>query len=382
MKVLSFALLSIALVSCQKKEEAKQEPPAEKTTEKKSDAVEEKAPKEPKKAKPTKDDARDIKGVGVVPAWQHQKPSKAKCGGDKSKDAKLKAIAKGEDDGIADGSADVAALAKDLAADCMATRSHLADALNGGGFQHYKKKAYEKANRFWRAALVVSPAHTLARFNLACGLALDGKDEDALWMIEQLARAAKDGDASAINSLEKAKSDDDLKSIRSSPRFVTALESLPESGLIGPRKEPETSAAAVKLLPAEFHKVKDDKGLTESGVMIYKPALVSVWTWKPAADTELIVGTLISDPANLGQPMGDMNLNYGGLVVLRRNAGKLELVHARKTGESPPSVAAGSGNTVSYSFEPPCGSLRGSLSWKGKLVVKEMDCDELYQGDD
>ena len=150
-------------------------------------------------------------------------------------------------------------------------------------------------------------------------------------------------------------------------------------GLIGPRKEPETAAAAVKLLPEDYRKGKDTLGVTESGFVTYKPAFLQFWTWKPAEGTELLVGTIIDDPSHIGQPKGDMNLDYGAIAVLKREeGGKLKLLLTHKTGESPPSVGAGKGNTVVYKFTPMCGDLKGTLSWDGsKVVLKEQTCSEL-----
>jgi hypothetical protein len=89
--------------------------------------------------------------------------------------------------------------------------------------------------------------------------------------------------------------------------------------------------------------------------------------------------TIIDDPAKVGQPKPDVNLDYGAIGVFRRDAsGKLSLLTVRKTGESPPVVAAGKNNTVAYSFEQPCGSLTGVLSWNGKSIdLHEKNCRDL-----
>ncbi len=275
------------------------------------------------------------------------------------------------------GTADPAALATELGATtCAVTRKDLATALNDGGYERYKAKAFAEADRWWRAALVVRPSFATARYNLACGLALEGKPRDAVWAIQELARAAADGDASAVNSLEKSKSDADFDSIRNDDDFKKAVATASAVGgvLVGPRKEPETSAAAVKLLPEEFRKAKDMIGYTTSGWISYTPALVSVWTWHPDATTELVLATIVDDLSKLGKPKGDMNQDYGGIGVFRRNAGALELVFAHKTGESPPSVAA-KGKDIAYSFETMCGTIKGTLSWNGTTVaLKEAPC--------
>ncbi len=353
-----FVLLAAFLsVACHKDEPRKtpptEAPPAAKSVDGES---------ENKNAAPASND---------TPPWKKEAKGNAKCTAPSGAQEKLASLAKGE------GELDVDALTKELAGDCTAARHHLADALNAGGFQHYKKKDYESAIKWWRAALVVHPGHALARFNLACGLALSGKSEQAIWNISELARAAEDGDAAAANLLEKAKSDDDLKSIRDEAAFKKALASS-QGGLVGPRKEPETAKEAVKLLPEEFRKVKDHLGITKTGFLTYNPMVLDFWTWRPAEGVELLVATVIDDPAHLNQPKGDLNQDYGGLMVLRRRDGKLELLHARKTGESPPSVAAGKGNTVVYSFAMPCSDLRGTLSYKdGKVKVDEQRCEDL-----
>ena len=58
---------------------------------------------------------------------------------------------------------------------------------------------------------------------------------------------------------------------------------------------------------------------------------------------------------------------------------KLTLLLAKKTGESPPSVTAGKGSTVKYTYDGVCGTLHGTLSWDGKAVnVKETDCNDAH----
>jgi hypothetical protein len=320
-----------------------------------------------------------IDGVGEVPGWANDATT-AKCTVSAAAKPRLDAIRKGTDAGLAAGTADVAALVKELAADsCFATRRALATALNDGGFSRYNAKKYDEANRYWRAALTVRPSLVIARYNLACGLALAGKGEPAGGQLQEIAHAASEGDASAANFLEKAKSDKDLESIRSQPTFKAAV-AVSNAGLVGPRKEPETSAKAVALLPDDFRKVKDDLGVTPSGGFVsYKPAVTNVWTWRPDASTELLVTTIIDDPAKAGQPKPDLNMDYGAIGVFKRDAsGKLTLLTVRKTGESPPVVAAGKNNTVAYSFEQPCGSLTGVLSWNGKSVdLRERNCRDL-----
>ena len=321
--------------------------------------------------------SRTVAGTGEIPVWAAD-PTGTKCTTTAAAKTRITALSSGKDAAMSAGTTDPAALAAELGATtCAATRKDLANALNDGGYERYKAKAYAEADRWWRAALVVRPSAVTPRFNLACGLALEGKAKDAVWAIQELARAADAGDASAVNSLEKAKSDADLESVRNDEDFKKAVAVASAAGgvLVGPRKEPELSAAAVKLLPEEFHKAKDLMQVTTTGWITYAPALVNVWTWHPDASNELLVATIVDDPAKLGKPKGDVNQDYGAIGVVRRDAsGKLSLLFSHKTGESPPTVAA-KGNDIAYSFETMCGTIKGSLKWSGTAVVmKEEPC--------
>ena len=331
-------------------------------------------------AKPA-DGVHAIDGVGDVPAWtpDHGKP--AKCTPSPAAVARFKAVEKGDDPGLVAGTADVSTFVKEVGADdCFASRKGLAESLNNGGYKRYGLKKFDEANRFWRAALTVRPAFLLARYNLACGLGLAGKGKDAVTEILEIARAAKEGDASASNFLEKAKTDDDLKSVRDDPNFKDALK-LSQGVLIGPRKgssEPEVGAKAIPLLPEEFRKIKDTSGATESGVIGFKPAVVNIWTWHPNASTELVVTTIIDDITMVGKPRGDLSPGYGALAVYRRDGEKLTLLSSRKTGQFLPAVAAGKNGAVAYTFEAACATLSGTLTLTGKTVeFREKTCQDL-----
>lgn len=328
--------------------------------------------------------ARTIEGIGEVPTWSPDKGSTAKCTPSPGARTRFKAIEKGDDPLLIAGTADVPGLSKEVGADeCFASRKGLAEALNNGGYKRYGVKKFDEASRFWRASLTVRPAFLLARYNLACGLALAGKGKEAVAQIVEIAHASAEGDAGASNFLEKSKSDDDLKSVRDDALFKEALRAS-QGNLVGPRKgssEPELGAKAIPLLPEEFRKVKDTMGVTTTGVVTYKPAVVNIWTWRPDSANELVVTTITDDPATLGKPRGDLNFNYGALAVYRRDGEKLTLLLSRKTGESPPAVAAGKNGTVAYSFEHACGTLTGVLSFAGsKVAVKEKTCQELSSG--
>lgn len=312
--------------------------------------------------------------VGDVPAWAPDKPS-AKCTMSPAAKGKIGPLAKG--DGAA-ALADVPKLVAETGADtCFPTRKSLAQALNDGGFKKYSAKDLESAKTFWRAALMVRPSMVIARYNYACALALTNKPQEAVAQIAELARVAGE-DPAAQNYLEKSKSDDDLKSVRSDPAFQKAL-SASNATLVGPRKEPETAAKAIALLPEDYRKKKVSTDFVPSGVMTYKPAVQHFWTWRPGASTELLVATIVDDPGHAGQPKGDTNFDYGAIAVFRREGDKLTLLKAQKTGESPPTaVGAGKGNTVTYAFDEACGGLTGTLSWNGSgVVVKEKTCQDL-----
>ena len=325
-------------------------------------------------------EVRAITGLGLKEAKDlvEAAPKPVKEAVSKDDAAKIKALTKGQDDGLSAGTADPSKLVADLAGDCRSAQNDLATALNDGGYAQYQKKKYLEADRWWRASLTVRPAHVLARYNLACGLVLAGKNKDGLWALSELARAAQDGDARASNMLEKAKSDDDLKAVRDDAAFKEAVKAS-QGGLVGPRKEPETATAAAKLLPKDFREIQAPANWPGGSTITYKPAILNVWTWRPDDKTELIVTTIVDDPAKLGQPKGDMNMDYGGIAVFRREGGKLSLLLAKKTGETfPTGVAAAPNGGVAYTFDEPCGTLRGVLKWEsGHVVVKEKSCRDL-----
>lgn len=381
-------LLALALVigslACNKPKPEADKP---ESSEKKKDEAEavkkskdDEAPAKKKKSDSGEETASvSPKGVGEVPPWSNEHGAAKPCSASASAKARFKTLQKGDDDDISANKADLAALEKDLAGDCRVAERELAEALNSGGFSHYKKKKYEEANRWWRAALVVRPSFDTARYNLACGLALAGDDKSAIAEIGELARATKDGDATAANFLEKAKSDDDLKTVRDDAQFKKALEAS-VGGLVGPRKEPELGAEVVKLLPEDW---KKRKNLATEKMETLKPAVLEFWTWRPDGSTELLVGTVVHDPSTLGKPKGDINNDYGGIVVVKRNDGKPTLLVAHKTGEAPPTVAAGKDHTVVYAFYEMCGDLGGTLSYSGgKVTLKEKSCEDLGKDDE
>jgi hypothetical protein len=332
-----------------------------------------------------------IEGVGDVPAWAPDKTTK-RCIASAESKTRIEAIRRGTDavaESLGAGTADVAALAKDVGADvCIATRRLLAAALNDAGAAHHAVKEYDAANRYRRAALAVRPSLDSARYDLAVGLARAGKADAAVAQLAELAHAAAEGDAAAVNHLASAKIDDALATVRETPAFQALLQSAsqePDGGtaearLVGPRKDPATAAKAAALLPEEFKKLQDEIGATPNrAIVTFKPAFTNFWTWHPDPSTELLVGTVVDDPAKVGQPKADITLDYGAIAVLRRDAtGKLTLLTVRKTGDSQPIVAAGKNGSVIYSFEQVCGALSGRLTWNGKSIdMNEKNCRDL-----
>jgi len=322
-------------------------------------------------AAPPKATTRGVAGIGAIPPWSADQAVADKCTPSPPAKAKLRAVERGDDPALVSGSADLEALVKEVGADgCFATRRALAEALNNGGYKRYGKNRFDEASRFWRAALVVRPGFLLARYNLACGLGRAGLGRDAVSQIVEIARAATEGDAGAATFLEKAKTDDDLKGVRDDPGLQPTFEAAlraSHGGLVGPRRgssEPELGAKILPLLPGDF---------TERGT--YKPAVVSLWTWRPESATELVVTTLSHDAATAGKPGADSGAGYGAIAVFRRDGEKLELLVARKTGGIPPAVAAGRGRTVVYTFDEACGARAGTLTFVGgEVTFKEDGC--------
>jgi hypothetical protein len=327
-----------------------------------------------------------IEGVGSVPAWELDRTTK-RCSTSAETRTKLDAIAKGSDAAraasLAAGTADVAALARDLGADdCFSTLRALANALLVAGRARFDAKKNDEANRYWRAALTVRPSLVIARYFLARGLSLAGKPEAAAGQVAELARAAQAGDANAVSSLESVRADKDFESVHGQASFEAAVAS-PDRGsssLSGPLKRPETFASAVALLPEEFKKLQDDIGATPNrAIVTFKPAFTNVWLWHPDPSTELYVASVVDDPSKVGQPKADLTLDYGAIAVLRKDAaGKLTLLTVRKTGFAQPTVASGKNGSVIYSFEQMCGGLSGTLSWNGKSIdMNEKSCRDL-----
>ncbi len=89
-------------------------------------------------------------------------------------------------------------------------------AANTTGLKAHKKKDYSGAIRAYVDALAKNPANVLARYNLACALALQGDGERALGILAQFQAA---GCIPCLKRLIRAKSDDDFLSLRSNERF-------------------------------------------------------------------------------------------------------------------------------------------------------------------
>lgn len=316
--------------------------------------------------------SRSIVGLGEVADWAPNKSAPGEC--PITNATRLAAINRGDDAEVATGEADAKSLLAAVSGDCPAGRAKLATALNTGAFALYKNRNLEAASHFWAATLNVDPAHIKARYNLACALALSGHGEDALWALGGVARAAKSGDSDATTQLAKARDDSDLAKLREMPQFIQLVGAGPNTAAVfeGPRQDAGLSAQAVKLLPREYHEDRSPSG----ELVHYKPALAQVWTWRPSEQVDLVVATVIDDLARIGKPVEDLNDNYWGIAVFRKEGEKLTFLDARKVGDEAPDVSAGPGGSVLYSNDDlNCGMLRGQLSWRGgKLVVGHDIC--------
>ena len=323
--------------------------------------------------------AQVVPGPLEVPSWSGDKPTK-QCLVTAPAKVRLEAIAKATD---AAGTTDLPLLVKDVGADtCFAARRALATALVDAGASRYGAKSYEEATRYSRAAVVVRPSLVVARYDLARGRALTGQREQAIAQLVEVARAAAAGEANAIVSLERAKSDKDLESLRDDSSFKNALQaSAGGASLVGLRLDPDAAAKAVVLLPDDFRSTRDKVGATPtgSGTITYKPAVTAFWSWHPDASTELLVATIIDDPAKLGVPKPDLHMDYGAIGIFKRDAaGKLVLLTVRKTGYALPTLAAAKDGRLLSSFEQVCGALSGALSWDGTSIgLHEKNCREL-----
>ncbi|GAC1548745.1 MAG: hypothetical protein NVS3B10_12300 [Polyangiales bacterium] len=165
-----------------------------------------------------------IGGVDV-PAWTMPTSHMEKCTMEKTDDARLSAIGKGNDEGAGfdDDKGDVETILTSMKKTCPSAGTSLSQSLNAGGYLGYSKKQYAKADGWFARALVADPSNTFARYNLACNLALEGNKSEALWNLEQLVPAANAGDPRALHYLRKAKGDSDLVSVRTDARYTAAV---------------------------------------------------------------------------------------------------------------------------------------------------------------
>lgn len=89
--------------------------------------------------------------------------------------------------------------------------------LNKRGLAAHKRGQYAKAVTRFTQALKRNPRHVLARYNLACALARDGKTTEALTQLEQLAGATKCRWCGF--KIQGAAKDPDLHALLNEPRF-------------------------------------------------------------------------------------------------------------------------------------------------------------------
>jgi hypothetical protein len=316
--------------------------------------------------------SRDVPGLGKVPLWapEHRRPP---CEFPTGASDRIVAIAKGNEPTISDGSADLLAFITEVGGRCSSAERALAQSFFEGGEKLWAQKKFTEANRWQRAALVAWPQHDGARYDIARGLVRMGDPDDAVWAISELARAAKDNDPEASNFLERAKTDDELKSLRDQQAFKDAAAAS-FGALVGPRNDAALAAQIPKLLPGEYRLGPKPNG----GMRQYHPTTIDIWTWRPDASTELVLARLICDPAVLDQPKMDVSSDYGALAVFRRDGTKLDLLWASKTGYDFPAIAPTKSGGVVYKFPEACGDLKGVLHWKdGAVEAKSQSCNEL-----
>ena len=260
---------------------------------------------------------------------------------------RLEAIAKATDPALTAGTADVSALVKEVGADtCFATRRALATALFDGGSSRYAAKSYEEATRYWRA--------------------LRSSSVPRSWSRATTSRAGSRSRASASTRSRRSPSSHarppqvrpTLRS-RSRRRRPTRISRASASDACVPDgargslgREPRRAAQGAGYrregrrcsCPTTSARVKDKVGATPTGggIITYKPAVTDFWTWHPDASTELLVATIIDDPAKRGVPKPDLHMDYGAIGIFKRDAaGKLTLLTVRKTGYTLPDARRG-----------------------------------------
>ncbi|MCC6623959.1 MAG: hypothetical protein IT385_22065 [Deltaproteobacteria bacterium] len=110
------------------------------------------------------------------------------------------------------------ALLADLQRAPSAERQERARSLNKSGLDKHRKSKLDDAIVDYEAALAAWPAHPFSRYNLACALALQGRHEDALFMLRALGHLAP-SDTAAADRLRAARVDGDFAALRADPRF-------------------------------------------------------------------------------------------------------------------------------------------------------------------
>lgn len=83
--------------------------------------------------------------------------------------------------------------------------------INGQGLRYHRQQQYLAAAEQFATALLVNPAHVVARYNLACALALLGHLEPAFAILETIAESDC---ARCAERMERALVDDDLAALR------------------------------------------------------------------------------------------------------------------------------------------------------------------------
>ena len=162
----------------------------------------------------------------AVPEWSKPTKSKQVCKLSKDEQAALTRLQKGDGPDYDDDTADVQQLVDGLRKNCPQAGSVVAAALISGGYTKYDKKDYAKADGWFARALVADPGSVLARYDLACNLALEGNKDESIWNFTELVDAAKADDPRAEYYVQKGKSDTDLTSVRDEDGFQAALKAV------------------------------------------------------------------------------------------------------------------------------------------------------------
>lgn len=94
--------------------------------------------------------------------------------------------------------------------------------LNRRGLRAHAQGDFHQSARLFANAVMHDPSAAMPRFNLACASARLGATDQALWLLEELGSRASECEP-CREALQRARTDEDLASVRSDPRFVSAV---------------------------------------------------------------------------------------------------------------------------------------------------------------